>query len=480
MELKKGGLKHVFWLNFASILRNFYGIVRAKATAVFLGVLGVGILGQILTFYTVQNRIGSVGLDALLINRLGKLSKEDKSGQSYFIFNALLLLIIINLIFVVTISLFNKVLTKWIFVEDVYTKVMFLLIFLTPFYSIFYIFETITQANTDFKSLVRGRNIANISGLASIIPLIYLWKEMGIILSLYVFVFSGGVYFVFVNKDLLSRFSFKYFNNIKKFLFDYLQIGLTDLSRKVLVVISLMFFRIWIVQFLGIKQNGLFQAVWSILYYPDIFIGAFGTYFFPIISKAINKDELKGVINTNLEYLLFLMFPIVTIVMLFPDIILVLLYNKDFLQMALYLRLVMFFKFFESIYIMYNLTFLAQTKLKAFITTESIRSLILIGFSYISIRGLGLPGAILSIVIMQIASIMVMFYFIIKNPNFHFSKDLLNKILVFVFLLAILFIPLEFNVILRIIKISIFLILFLKMVGLGKYKSGLLVLFRNN
>ena len=478
--MKDNNVKYLLGLNITSIIRNLYGILRAKATVLLLGVFGVGILGQIFTFYSVHSRLVSFGVDTFLINRLGKINLTESKDEYYStIYFSLIILFFVNVFFIfISLALLN-ILNQWIFDDVIFKPILLLLILLGPVYTVCYIFEIITQARTDFKRLIIGRNIGNAAGIISFVPLIIYYGYSGIIYSLYAFVISSGIYFLIINKDILKNFSFKALINVNDFFKIFFKLGLTDMSRKTIVFISLMVFRVFIVQFLGIEANGLFHAVWSISFYPDIIMAAFVSFYFPIISGAKNNEEVRTLMKTNFEYINYMMFPFIAVIMLFPDLFLTLLYDKSFAILDFELKILVYFKFFQAIYFFYSITFLGTTHLKAFLISEIARNISLIIFGYILIPFLEIKGAVLSIVLMQIISILATCYFLKKYTYFRMPLSSFKATIKFVFLLSLLLIPLHVSKTTQIIAVIIFLIFTIFIIDTRKYIKLLKEIFRS-
>ena len=463
-------VKYLSGLNLTSIFRNLYGIVRAKFTTIFLGIYGVGILGQISTFFGVQNRLVTFGVEAFLINKIPKIHGDDRQKEIISIlYQSFLVLVIINLILLAISVLLIEYLTKLIFVDSKFELLFILLILLGPVYAVANIFEIISQAKSNFKALIIGRNIATLFGIVSFIPLVMFYEYYGIVYSLYIFTISGGIYFLLINRNLLHFSNLKYFFYVKNFLSYFMKIGFTDMSRKILVFVSLMVFRIFIVQFLGVEQNGLFQAIWSISLYPDIIIGAFVTFYFPTISGAMNKNELKHRINNNFEYAYYLVLPVLAIIMIIPDIFLLLFFDGSFLVVEYDLKLLIFFKIFQIIYTFFTITFLGQTYLRRFLVSEVVRTFSLVLPGYILIPLFALKGAVLSIIIMQCISVIPIVVILIRDSDFRIEYRYFKELIKASFLLVILIIPHE-GILIRIGAFAAFVILAYFLLDLSKYK----------
>ena len=297
-----------------------------------------------------------------------------------------------------------------------------------------------------------------------------LYDYHGIVYSFYVFTLSGGLYFIYKNRELLQLSNLKYTFYVRDFLNYFMKIGLTDMSRKLLLFVSLLVFRIIIVQFLGVDQNGLFQAIWSISLYPDILIAAFVTFYFPTISGVKKKEDLRAKINSNFEYAYYLVLPVLAIIMIIPDIFLRLLFDSSFLVVEYDLKLLIFFKIFQVIYTFFTVTFFGQTYLRRFLICEIIRTFSLIISGYLLIPVMNLQGAVLSMILMQCMSMIPVGYYIVKDSHIRIEKNNYKELLKGSLILAILLVPYQ-EIIGRLITIAIFLVLSFIMLDMSKYRE---------
>ncbi len=471
-------LKSLLSINIANILRNIYGIVRVKVTAILLGVMGVGILGQLLTFYSLETRLASFGIDTIFVSKLSKINFEENKTDYMNILSVLFFLVLlINLIIVLMLFCFAKELSILLFDDINYKSIFIYTIILSPFYSFSYLLEMITQSKGDYSSLVTGRNIGSLLALISVFPLIKFYSYYGILLSLFIMICGSGIYFLYINSRYVKMISFRRLIYAKSILPEILKIGFVDVGRKISIFFSLIIFRIFIVQFLGMDQNGYFQSIWSITLYLNVFVGAFISYYYPIIGKTKSKLRLNDLINENLYFLLLYIFPLVALIIIFPDWILSLIFSKEFEVMKYYLSILVFFKLFEAIYMFFNITFIAQTMLKAFLLTEFLRGIILIVASYFLINEYQLFGAVLSIISMQVGSILLLLYFLKKNPIFLPSRKTNILIIKIFVLLLFLLVPTNEYLVFKIIKLLVFIIGAHYIINLKKYYLILRTIF---
>ena len=120
-----------FFLNITSIIRNLYGLVRGKVTALLMGVQGVGILGQINAFFALQGQITNLGFNTILVNRLGKIDiNKDKNSYLQILLFTLLVIFCANFILLFFFIAFKHEFSLILFSNNKYSDVFLLLAFL--------------------------------------------------------------------------------------------------------------------------------------------------------------------------------------------------------------------------------------------------------------------------------------------------------------------------------------------------------------
>lgn len=478
--MSKKELKYIFYFNSAALLNNLLGLIRAKITAIWLGISGVGILGQILTFYNLQTRLIDFGTFPLLINKIGKLDL-DKDSQDYDLIVSITFLILLftNIISLPVLLIFRNQLTILLFGSLKYSSLIILLAFLNPVFTVAFFPETILKAHRKFSILAKGQNLTAVVGIITIVPAIWFLGEEGIIFNFFIFLGFNAIYFFWFARFYL-KISGKIWNlNFWPILPSVLKFCSIDTLRKILVFGSLVLFRIILIQFSGIENTGYFQSIWSISNYINVLMTAFMVYLFPTLSGYTDSSAFKRALDTNFQYLVYLIFPFIVTIVMAPEIFLLLLFDRSFLSMSYYLSIFTFLKIFESIYIFYTTAFLAQTRLKAFIATEATRSLTLVFFSYFAISKYSLKGAVASFIVVNLITLIPLFYYVKKDKWFEFSRSNMMLLVYLALLLTILLIPLDDILIIRISKVVFFIILSFFAIDWKKYFKliGLLLPF---
>lgn len=392
---------------FIKILTNLIGIIRAKTIAVFWGVSQVGILGQLLSFNILQNNFVVFGSSATLIININHSNKEEKAE---IIRSVLIVLSLSNIVYLSLALIFSNRFAMWLLGSEEFNHYIIFWVILGPIYSLYALLEALNQAEKEFTRLIKGQIIALGLALIAVIPMIFYLGIVGVIIDLAAWYLIGIFLFLpdYSSIFKLTKLSRTTFMRILKSCANIL-------FRNMILFISLVIFRIIVVQHLGIQNAGYFQSVWSITNYVDVLLQGFMVYFLPTISGIVNRQNLHKEISYNYELIMHLILPVLTFFCVFPSLILKILYTSEFLIMSKYLTWMAFGKIFEVIFLFYLTTLLSQSRLRIFLTLEVIRSIVLLGISWYFIRSFSLPGSIFALIVTHAISFLVLFPVIVRD-----------------------------------------------------------------
>lgn len=448
-----------------NIFQNIIGILRSKILAIVWGIAYVGILGQLITLFNLQSKIVSFSSEVALVSMLGKDSNKHKNS---IILSAFLLVAVSNIIFLSLIFIFSKEISVYLLKSTAGNKYIIWLGLLGPLYSLNIFLESLYRADKNFRFLAKIKSVSLLLTIISIVPLTYYYGIWGIIISFNVWFISSIIFFL-PAKINTFRFTVQDLKNLKFNFIPFLKICLSDITRNISILLSLMLLRIFVVQFLDIIQAGYFQAVWSISNYINILISGYAYYFFPVISSLEKNNELNREINSSFETLIHIVFPFFAFIFLLPELILYLLYSKDFIIAAEYLGWLTFGKLFETVYLFYITILVAQNRLKMFVSLEAIRGVLIVISPLLLIYFFGFAGCIYGVLISQIVSGFILFLIIIRNKVLKLNNSLINILTkITVGFLIIQFIP-NGNIIYFILRLLIIIVLFYFTLKIDKY-----------
>lgn len=468
--MKLQQLRYVAYFNSAAILGNLIGIIRAKLTTLWFGIAGVGVLGQILTFFNLQTRVIDLGVNALLNNRVGKLRPEEQAEEyPRLIAYALLIILISNLISLALILTLSREVSNWLFGDESYRDLVVLLAFINPIFTAGYFLQELVRAHKNFRRLALGQNLAHAVGILSVVPCLKIWGIEGIIYNFYCYLGFSVLFFLPAARPYLPRLRLADLRIRWPQLYEIIRFCFSNTLRNVLVYFSLILLRVLIVQFTSLEENGLFQSFFSISNYINILSNAFIIYLFPTLSGMVDKHRFNRELNLHFEYLLYLIFPFIAAIMLFPEFFIRLFYDRSFIAMSYPLTVFAFLKLFEGIYMFFSIAFLSATRLRFYIWSEIIHSLLLVGGAYGAIRYFHLEGAIWSFTATKLLAFLVVMLMLTRDERFHLSPQNRQLLLKMVLLLAIMLIPASKNMFYRTGQSLIFVAMVLAVLDWKKY-----------
>lgn len=401
---------------FIKILINLIGVIRAKSVAILGGVNQVGLLGQLLTFNNLQNNIVIFGSPATLIINI-------RDDEKYFVIRSILLIVLMsNIVYLSVILLLSKYISILLLKSEEFNYYILSWMLLGPIFSIYRFLESLNRAENQFKRIIKVEIIALIIAAAAVFPLIYFLGIIGVIVDLAVWYLIGIILFLPPYLKTLNIFNL----NKKKSGISFsklLKSCLNIFSRSVVLFISLLVFRIIVVQFLGIQKAGYFQSAWNISNYVNVMIQGFMFYLLPSISGTLKAPVLQQEINQNYRFIIYIILPIVVVFSVFPGFILKLLYSSEFTIMANYLQWMAFGKIFEAMFLFQLTILLGRNRLKIFLIMEIVRSVLLILLSWIFIRLYDLPGSIFAFLITQVISFFILFIIIQRNKILQLNRE---------------------------------------------------------
>lgn len=451
-----------------NVLRNILGIIRSKIVAIYYGVAEVGILGQFISFFNLQNKLVLFGTSASIINSYNLIDEKETNKESILLIN-LLIIFIANILNSLVIFIFINWLAILIFGNVIYKTLIILALVLNIVYSLSTFFEIVLQARKDFKLLSFGRGFAITISILAAIPLSYFYSVTGIIIDL-ILLYSVS-FFYFCTKLKCIKYikeinlTFVISKITRQNIYYISKIALTDLFRTVFILGGLFIVRILILNIFDIRTSGLYQALISISNYVNVLAEGFIVYYFPTISSSNEESIIKQEINTNFEILLYIITPLILILLFFSKYVLYLLYSSSFVQLSNELSWLIMAKLFYFFYYFYSISLLARNLLKTFLFLEAFRSGILIFLTYILSKYFGFDGAVVAIIITELLSVIMVVAFSWEIKYFHLDTSRYKKFFGVILMCLIAITPL----IHILIKLFIICFLFNWILGVKNY-----------
>jgi O-antigen/teichoic acid export membrane protein len=422
-----------------------------KIISVFLGVAGMGILSQLLNFQTFMIFIVTIGIPLGLTKYISEHKQDDTEIVNIIFLNSLKILTISSLIFALLISIFSGYISGIIFDDSNYYYFIILLALSIPFSTFSGFLEAYLRGLRNIDLLIKLLISSAIVGFVFTLIMVLLFHLEGAVIgSLFNALLSCIIYFFVMKKQSLIpklkifiKFNKEIINNIIKIGFASLIVG--SVAQLVLLLI-----RTITINKMGVFGNGIYQSVLtiSVNYFGFIFI-SLNTYSFPKVSSLKLNSEIVDEINLNFRYIMFLMIPLIAFIFVFREVVIALLFTKDFSSSEPLYKYQFFGDLFKAFSWVLGLWLIPRLKLFLWVTLDMILSanflliyILLLNFyenSLISLAIAYLMSNLIHLVLNLIATK--------KYLNFKFQSKNLSAAILGIILLLILVCISEYKIV---------------------------------
>jgi polysaccharide transporter, PST family len=368
MKIKSSFYYKLFSANsllvFAKLLSGF---LISKATAIFIGPIGMGVLGNFRTFLAVIENVCLLGLNQSLVKYVSE-NKQDHNKLKKTIYTAFVFVVMV-LVFVelVLFSVSNYV-SSYLGVNQLFF-IIFLLLF--PFYIASSLLLAIVNGLEYYKKLITVQVLSQI--LSVCISLYFIASfSFGALVSVLAFQLVVFVYllYYFIKKKF-GFIEFKTINFDRAILKNFLIYALMFAVSGVLGSWVLFAIRAEIVKVFGLHQAGIYEALQRIASYSLLLVSSFmSMYYFPKLSQTSTLLQAKPIVLDYLKKIWALFIVLLIVVFLFRDFIIQILFTNKFVAMSELFLYQLLGDAFKAFSLILGTVLIAQKRVKAFLFTE--------------------------------------------------------------------------------------------------------------
>ena len=472
MSYKKRALKGAATVFFVSVFAAILGYIIRLLFARQLTVEEFGLIYAILTFVSLINSVGNVGLGQSLVKFIPQfIAKKKEKDIKSSIKSVALIQLIISIIIAIILIFISKFLAIHYFHNQLASNILILI-------AVGYIFSSIISV---ISASFQGFQKMFLFSSVNLTRMLFI-----LIISIVLFIFNFGIFSpafaymiypaiqIFIFYPILIKKVFPKFTKIKarikkditKKLFSFgLPIMFSNLGNIILGYTDI----IMLTYFSGLKQVGLYSVGLPTARILLYFSTAIATVFFPMTSELWIKKDIKrlksGIENIN-KYLLIIILPLCLAMFIFPKEIILLLFGANYISAYIILKILVFGIIFFS-FATVNFSILngigKPRDVTKTIYTAAIFNLI---FNFIFIPKYGFVGAATTTLISYFIMFFLSLYFIRKNIKFSSNTKQILKTLgssiIFVLILYLTKTLLNTNIILEaVIAVIIGLIVYI-------------------
>jgi PST family polysaccharide transporter len=427
--LMKRMLKVTSLMSSTTIINLLLNTIKIKFIAIFIGPAGMGIFSLLRSIYNVFLSLGSIVTGGSVVKSIVELrTAGDIEGLKLLQHLLVLTSIILGSLSGLIVYCSSNFIALKIFNDISYSSNVRLMSFLLVFINLSLFWQSWLNGFREIKKIAKTRLLSNITITLVTVCIIYFLKHDGIIYAILILPLPAFFIARYLSKPLdkpktlLLRKSYNLISKILKLGFS-------------LVLISLVFqggiflARSIITDYAGLVGTGIVFAAWSIsMSYVEIFLNALGVDYYPeLVECKDNNVKSNSLINSRLNFLLLIMFPLLLLLFIFSPVLITVIYSSDFNQASSILKYQLIGDVFKVITWIFGYVLIVQGYIlfalfQQVIWTATYILIIKLGFVYFNLEITGI-AFILSYLISSTMS----YIFLLKKIGFTFSTE--NKIL---------------------------------------------------
>ena len=379
----------------STIVKFISNFISAKVIAVYVGPAGIAIFGQLTNAAAIFLMLASGAINTGITKYLAQHSNEPNVQKKY-ISNAFLITLYASIFVTIIILLFAKTISFYLFNNDSYLVVTYLLAASIIFSAFNNLFLSIINGFKQYKKFVKISIFSSFFMVLLTIILVKKWEVTGA-LTAYI-AYQSLIIFIsyyFIKKEDWIDFNFWKAKLDKKILKNLSKYTLMTLISASVLPICLITIRKILIHYNSIIDAGIWEGLNRIsMTYLTLITSSLQVYYLPRLSELQSKDLIKKEIFQAYKLIIpFLLFMCFSIFFLRNQIIIIL-FSNEFLPMSNLFLFQLVGDFFKIASFLIAFLMWAKGMIKIFILTEILFSGFYIAASYFGLKYWGLDGVV--------------------------------------------------------------------------------------
>ncbi|HMG68659.1 MAG TPA: O-antigen translocase [Chitinophagaceae bacterium] len=382
------------WSAVATFFKMISSFISIKVVSNIIGPAGIALVGQFMNSITMISTLGTGGIGQGVTKYIAEY--YDKPDQQRLVIrNAASISFLCTILVSLLVIVFAHPLGNYIFKTNNYNSIIVLFGISTGLYSLNTLIINIVNGYKAFLKYVIINIATSLAGLTiSVILVIYL----GLYGALLNCVISQSVILLvtisFVFREPWFKEIFKRIRIDKKIVNNLGGFTLMVLTSSLLAPYSQITVRKYITEHLSLNQAGLWEAMNRISnMYLMVITTSISTFYLPRLSEIKSTVLLKNEILKTAKIVLPILAFTCLGIFLFRDLIIRVLFSKDFYGMRNLFAAQMVGDFFKISSWLIAYLFWAKALVKQFLITEILFNLLFIFFASSGVRYFGLEGS---------------------------------------------------------------------------------------
>ncbi|MBV8328641.1 O-antigen translocase [Chryseobacterium sp.] len=387
-------IKVFSFTSLSTIIKLLTGYISVKIVASIIGPAGIALIGQLQNFTSIFTTLGAGGINNGVVKYVSEF-KDDDSALKKFLNNGFKITLSLSLFFGILILLFCYPLSQWIFLDAKYYYVFIFLGVSLLMLSLNNYFLSVLNGFKEFRKFVIINIITSVIGLIFTVALVLKFHLEGALIAnvtyqsvvLFATVFFIRKYFWFNKEYLWGKWD-------KKIIRKYFSYSLMALVTAATVPVSQLVIRGYLIKKFSIDIAGYWEGMNRISnLYLVFFTTTFGVYYLPKLSEIRDNSVLRKEVIKTYKIIAPAIFLSLVVVYLCKDLVISVLFTKEFYSMKNLFFWQLFGDFFKIMSWILAFIMVAKSMAKTYIATEVIFATSLVLFSYLFVNFNGVVGA---------------------------------------------------------------------------------------
>lgn len=400
----------------AILLKIGFGLIVSKVLAVYVGPVGMALVGNLRNFQTSLESFATVGFQNGIVKYTAQYKDEEVKFKK-LISTVSLTISLFILLLGIGLFIFKKSISAYLFNAQTDGEfVVKAIIFSLPFYGFSLFFTSLINGLEKYKKVVYINIIGNIIGFVFSVLLVVNFQLIGALLTMILApttTFFVAVYFVFKEIRFFHFIQLKSFDkSILKNLSSYSAMALFSAITGPMIFI---FLRNHLINTAGIDVAGYWESMSRISSYYMLFVSSLmSIYFLPKLAIS-NELEIKSIFREYFKTIVPIFFIGIILIYFCRNWIILLLFTKEFQPVSELFFWQLLGDFFKVCSWILALHFLAKRQTLAYFVTEIFSYSILMTIGYFAIQMLNAEGAVLAHFITYLAYFCLLLFWFRKT-----------------------------------------------------------------
>lgn len=379
----------------SSLFGVLTAVIRNKLLAVFVGIVGVGLLAQIGNFLNVLSALASLGIGVGMARYVAEFSLcSDYPALGKLRRSGAIMSWVGSAAAVLIACIFSAKIANLLFGRPELAWTIAVSVLAVPLLVQVSFHLAIMQGLKEMRQYALANALASALGLVVLFPLVYFLRFNGAVMHLV----AAGILSYLVVHFVSRRVSKPHFQrSLAKFdaktTRDLLAYGTSSLAVGAVYGINLLAIRSVILHRLGADANGLYQVAVGISFqYLMLILNSISTYAFPRLSELKERDSIVNELRGSVRLSVLLVTGCASLLLLVRQWLIPLLFTHDFIGARNLLPVQFIADFLRAVAWMVGVWLLPQGRLRLWVGFDLVTNAVLFGGFFLLLGRMGNMG----------------------------------------------------------------------------------------